>query len=240
MERQTKRKVVAGAIAGVVLAGAGGAIAATKLGSPDTSQAILNDAAKRLNVQPSALSDALKQATLDQIDAAVKAGTLTQAQADKLKARVSAGDFPLFGLGGLRGLPGGGFFGAGKLDVLSAAATYLHLSQQELMTQLRSGKTLAQVATAQGKTADGLVQAITDQITKDLDAAVTAGKITKDMEQKILSGVKQFVNGFVNGTGGKFGFGFGFGPHRFGGGPPAMPRPADGPMWRGRGGYRPI
>jgi hypothetical protein len=235
MERPTKRKVVAGAIAGVVLAGAGGAIAATKLGSPGTSQAIIDDAAKRLNVQPSALSDALKQATLDQIDAAVKAGTLTQAQADKLKARVNAGDFPLFGLGG-RGFAGPGFFGAGKMDVLSAAADYLHLTQQELMTQLRSGKTLAQIATAQGKTADGLVQAITDQITKDLDAAVTAGKLTADQEQKIEASLKQFVTAFVNGTGGKLGFGFG--PHPFGGAPPSMPRPADG-GWSG-GGYRPI
>src|SRR5207248_2070458 len=74
-----------------------------------------------------------------------------------------------------------------------------------LRTQLESGKTLADVAKAQNKSVDGLVQAIYDAAKKDLDAAVSAGKITASQEQNILSGLKQTITDVVNGTRPTFG-----------------------------------
>ena len=57
----------------------------------------------------------------------------------------------------------------------------------DLRTQLEAGKTLAAIATANGKTADGLKAALTTAAKSDLDAAVTAGKLTQAQEDKILA-----------------------------------------------------
>src|SRR2546423_12929706 len=170
MSSRLKPKVIAGAVAGLAVAGAGGAYAATQIGSPrQDNQAVLNDAAKQLGVQPGALSAALKKALENRVDAAVAAGRLTKAQGDELKQRIESGDVPLFGG------PGPGFHHGGPFGGLDAAASYLGLTEAQLRTQLESGKTLAAVAKAQGKSVDGLVQALVDAAKTKLAAAGAAG-----------------------------------------------------------------
>src|SRR5437879_755815 len=72
------RKLVLGLAALLAAAGGGAAIAAAESGSPsEENQAVLDDAAKQLGISPSKLSDALKKALADRIDAAVAAGRLT-------------------------------------------------------------------------------------------------------------------------------------------------------------------
>src|SRR4051794_41881214 len=98
--------------AAVLAAGAGGgaAIAATS-GNDDqkkSEQAVLDDAAKRLNVSPEALRGALGAAEDAQLDQAVKDGKLTQAQADAIKQRRRQD-------GPGRGPPGGRGHGPGGL-----------------------------------------------------------------------------------------------------------------------------
>src|SRR3954470_20659270 len=121
MKSNRKPKLIAGALAGLAVAGGGAAFAATQLGSPrQENQAVLNDAAKQLGVQPSALSAALKKALENRVDAAVAAGRLTKAQGDELKQRIESGEVPLFGG------PGRGFgHHAGPFGGLEAAASYL-------------------------------------------------------------------------------------------------------------------
>src|SRR5690242_5741790 len=116
--------LVIGGAALAVVGGGGGALAAggNPFGGSTDRQAVLNDAAKRLNVKPDELQNALQQAMLDQIDAALKAGRLTQQQADMLKARVKVGG----GLGLPFGGPGFGFHHGGPgIAGLDAAAKYL-------------------------------------------------------------------------------------------------------------------
>src|SRR5213595_413489 len=98
MKGNRKPKLIAGAIAGLAVAGGGAAFAATQLGSPQQeNQAVLKDAAKQLGVQPSALSAALKKALENRVDAAVAAGRLTKEQGDALKSRIEAGGLPFLG-----------------------------------------------------------------------------------------------------------------------------------------------
>ena len=215
MDRSLKRKVIAGGVVAAAIAGAGGAIAADKLGSPkEESQAIVNDAAQQLGVKPSALGDALKKAIENRIDAEVAAGNLTKAEGDELKSRIESGDFPLFGF------PHRGFgphvFGFGKLE---AAASYLGLTDAQLRTELEGGKTLAQVAKDHGKSVDGLVDALVADLKKHLDEDVAAGRITKAQEDQFLADAKQRITDFVNGNG-PGGTRYGF--RRFDGGPPAF------------------
>jgi hypothetical protein len=229
MDRNLKRKLVAGAVAASAVAGAGGAIAANKLTSPkEESQAVVNDAANQLGIKPSALSDALEKALEKRVDAAVSAGEITKAQGDELKSRIASGDLPLFGIPH-RGF-GLGHDGRGPGGKLDAAAAYLGITEAQLRTELQGGKTLAQVAKDHGKSADGLVDALVADLKEHLDADVAAGRLTKAQEDRFLADAKQRITDLVNGNGpGGTPFGFrnpGDGPPAFrdtGGPPPAWP-----------------
>jgi hypothetical protein len=192
--RPIKRNLVAGAAGLAVLAAGGGAYAATRQGSNDR-QAFLNDAAGRLHVTPQQLQNALRGAALDRLDAAVKAGRLTQQQADAIKQRLQSGGG--LGLGAAHGFRHRGFglgfaFGARRVG-LDAAARYLGLTDQQLRAQLRAGKSPADIARARGKSVSGLEAALTAGVRSRLDAAVKAGRITQAQEQRILSRLDQLV-----------------------------------------------
>jgi len=222
MEKRTKRKVAAGAAALLAVAGGGAAIAATQLTPKQESQAVLNDAAKELGVSPSELSSALKSALEKRIDAAVAAGRLTEAQGNELKRRIESGDFPLFGAPGFG--PGhGGFEHHEMFGGLDAAATYLGLSEDELRSELASGKSLAGVAKAEGKSVDGLVDALVADAKKHLDEEVSEGDLTQEQADAMLAEIRQritdMVNGKLPGPGPRPGFGF---RHDFEDGPPSF------------------
>jgi len=190
------RKVILGAAAVLAAAGGGAAIAASGSNSPaEESQAVVDDAAKQLGISPSKLSDALKKALGDRIDAAVAAGRLTKAEGDALKQRINSAGFPLFD-GFHRGFGHFGFFRA-----LSATADYLGLTESQLRSQLESGKTLAQVASAQGKLASGLIDALVSAAKQRADRAVAAGRLTQAQEDDLLKGLRDRITNLVNGTG---------------------------------------
>jgi hypothetical protein len=117
------------------------------------------------------------------------------------------------GFGG-RGFRGGGFGGPG--GSFSAATSYLGISQTQLFTDIRSGKTLAQVANAtSGKSAAGLIAAMVAAQKSQLESAVQSGRITKAMANQIEANLKSRVTQMVNGGFGRFG---GRGGNGFGGG----------------------
>jgi hypothetical protein len=257
-QRRPNRKfrLILGTLAVAVVVSGGAAYAASRDDSPQArSQAIVNDAAGTLGVDPTKLSDALKKALENQVDAQVTAGTLTQTQADAIKKRIEDGTQPIFGGGGPggrggfggpgrgfggpgfghrgRGGPGFAFGGLGLMGGITDVATYLGLTPADLGTQLRAGKTLADIATAQGKTVDGLKAAITAAATKQLDAAVTAGKLTSAQETKVLAGLATRLDDLVNGKLMRHGFGGRHGgwggPGKSGTPPPATNPPAPAP-----------
>lgn len=193
-----RRKVIAGAAAALAVGGTGAGLAATQLASSPgaESKAIVNDAAKSLGVEPSKLSAALKKAMEDRVDAAVAAGRLTKAQGEELKQRIESDEFPLFGppaLGPGFGAPHPFFHG------LDAAASYLGLSEEQLHNRLDGGKTLAEVAKAEGKSVAGLKAALRKDEQQKLDAAVKAGRLSKADEQRILKDLDGRIDELVNG-----------------------------------------
>ena len=209
-----------GSLAVAVAISGGAAYAASKDDSPQArSQAIVTDAAGTLGVDPTKLSDALKKALENQVDAQVTAGRLPQAQADAIKKSIEDGTQPIFGgpgFGGFghhegRGFGGPGFGGRhggfGLMAGVDDIATFLGLKPAELRTQIEAGKSLADIAKAQGKTVADLKTAITNAVTTRLDAAVTANKLTKDQEQKILAGLATRLDDYVNGVPKAGGFG---------------------------------
>lgn len=194
MDRSLKLKLTAGTVGGLAAVGAGGAIAATQLHSPKTeSQAFVKDAAHRLGVTPTALESALKKASEDRVDAAVAAGRLTKEEGDAIKQKIKSGGFPVLA-GPMMSVHRA--FGPGP--GLDAASSYLGLSQSQLRSQLESGKSLAQVAAAQGKSVDGLVAALVAEARQHLDGAVSAGRLTKTQETEMLAKLRAGISDFVH------------------------------------------
>ena len=223
MTKRTKQVVVIGALAAVLAIGAGAAVAGGGLGLGNDQQAFLNDAAKRLNVTPAELKAALKGARDDQIDAAVAAGKLTKEQADAMKQRSAQGGLPLFGGGGHHG-----GFGHHGPPALAAAATYLGMTEAELHVQLETGKSLADVAKAKGKSVDDLEKALAAEMKKTLEAAVKAGRLTQAQANELQARMTEHLDDLVNGTGmGGHGMGGpGMGGPGMGGPPPGGAAPA--------------
>jgi hypothetical protein len=87
-----------------------------------------------------------------------------------------------------------------RRGLMRVSATYLGVTPAQLRTELKAGKTLAQVATEHGKTAAGLEQAIETAVKNRLDKAVTAGELTSAQEQKVLSRLQSRLDKLVNRT----------------------------------------
>ena len=130
------------------------------------------------------------------LSAAVSAGTATQADMDAELAEFDAATTQsvystTFGVRGGGGFgPGrhGGPGGRGGPDgepLISAAASVTGLTAQEVITQLQAGQSLAQIAQANGKTADEVIQAARTQLVTRLAQAVTDGKITRSSNVRI-------------------------------------------------------
>jgi hypothetical protein len=200
-----RRRAAIGVVGLAALGGGGAALAASKDSSTSPqaqTSAITSDAASQLGVTSAALTAAIKKAMVDQIEAQVTAGTITKAQATAMEARLAMTDAPLFALGGGKGGPGDhgrGFGGPGGGPVsFDAAATYIGISTSALQTQLAAGKSLAAIAVANGKTADGLKAALTTAAKTDLDAAVTAGRLTAAQETSMLANLPARLDQEIN------------------------------------------
>ena len=224
MRKLTSKTALAAAVAGLAVAGGGAAVAASQSDSPASS--FLDSVAKHLGISSQELEDATRAAAVDQVDQALADGHITQEQADELKERIESGAFPPFLGSGLFGFrehgPGDGadghhfFFGA----KLSAAAEYLGLTEVELREQLADGKSLADVAEAEGKSVDGLKQAMLAGAKTRLDDEVADERLTQEQADAIYERLESAIDELVNGTaplgprpglGPEFGFGFGFG-----------------------------
>ena len=196
-----RRRAAIGVVGLAALGGGGAAVAASKSGGSPAAenQAIAADAAGQLGVSPSALTAAIKKAMVDQIEAQVTAGTLSKAEATAIEARLATSNAPLFALGGGHGRPGHGGHGPGGGPIsFDAAATYIGISASDLRTQLAAGKSLGAIATANGKTVDGLKAALTTAAKSDLDTAVTAGKLTQAQEDQILATLPSRLDEEIN------------------------------------------
>ncbi len=232
--------LTAGLALGIVVAPAvGGTVSAqtqpqgtTQVSANSLRSQFLDNLAAALGVQRTALDSAFVSAGAKTLDSAVQQGSLTQAQADALTARVQAGDVGVLLGGRGPGRPGGpgdkGMHGAPGVPeaMFDAAAAKLGMTADELRTQLRSGQTLAQLAQAHNTTEQAVIDAALAAAKTKLAEAVTAGTITQAQADAQYAQLQQrganLLNGPGRGPGGR--------PGRDGASPanPAAPTPATG------------
>jgi hypothetical protein len=160
----------------------------------------LADVAKTQGKTVSGLEDVIVADATTHLDAAVAAGKLTAAQEAAMLADLKAHVDDLVNHAGTGPGGPGGRGHHGPFD-LGAVTGYLGLTAAELRTQIESGKSLADVAEAQGKTVSGLEDALVAAATKKLDAAVAAGKLSATLGATMLADLKSHVDDMVNRSG---------------------------------------
>lgn len=182
------RRILAIATAGAVVAGGAGVAIASVSSKDDpkkAEQAVLDNAAKRLDVTPQKLRDALAAAQDDQLDEAVKNGDLTQKQADAIKQRRKQSGAVL-GRGGKGPLLHRKHLGGPAFKLVSDLAKSLDLSAKELRSKLRDGKSIADVAKAQGKSLADVRSAVKAAAKTRTDNAVKDDDLTRKQADALL------------------------------------------------------
>jgi len=131
------------------------------------------------------INSAFQKAIADTLADEVKAGQITQTQADAIKAKL-ANQTPCT-LPAVR-TPGGDktAIGAYMQQYLAAAATALGITQTQLTTDLKSGQSLSQVAAAQHVSEADFRTKLIAGLKPALDQAVSQKKITSAQETLIL------------------------------------------------------
>jgi polyhydroxyalkanoate synthesis regulator phasin len=159
-------------------------ISQTTAGTPTTTtnpycEQYLQDLAHRLNVSVSTLQQDKLAAREDVLNQLVKDGKLTQSQADAMKQRLtSRHECSGKGLYGQRAILSQ-FLAKYRSDIANEVALGLHLSTDQLVSQLKSGKSLNDIATAQHVSSTQLNTIVSNAIHDALSKAVSAGDLTQ-------------------------------------------------------------
>jgi len=202
--------------ADAVIAQLPGGVAIFASNSPFGSPNILATAATYIGITEAELRTELQTGkTLAEVAVAhgkTRDGLIAALSAEATKQITTAVDQPgtnFSGPGG-RGGPGGPH--AMITNDIAAAAAYIGTTEADLRTKLQAGQTLAQIATAAGKTRDGLIAAIVADGNAKIDAALAAGTITAAQATERKASLTAHVTAEVDQT-----------------------RPAGGPGFPGRG-----
>jgi hypothetical protein len=225
----SKRWAVFGAVAGAIALGAAaiGGIALAQTGGAGNSPSaqasptpgagaqrkaqmsqrvdqFLNDLAANLHIDRATLNSALQTTADQEIDKAVQSGQLTQAEGAQAKQAIASGQFPI-GIGGFARAGVKGVMAAVQgcqTQVQQAVQSVTGETPDQLRSDLRNGKKLSDILSAQGKTEQDLRNAVAGSVQSCLNSAVSNGSITQQQATDIVNGIK-------NGKGPLPFFGFG-------------------------------
>jgi hypothetical protein len=200
MTRRLKRKLMIGIAVVAVLAGATAAVVmAAQPAARHRRGGALATAAGYLGVTPTQLRGELRSGKslaeiADSTGGRSEAGLIAALEAAG-KERLSAAAAKLPSLitaevdrnGGPANARAGGRQRRGHGRALTAAASYLGVSAAQLRGELRSGRTLAQIAdSTSGRSEAGLVQALVAAMKTALASRVSSGRITQAQANAIL------------------------------------------------------
>lgn len=214
--------IVAGTLLTATLVGAqdGGTPTPTTEATPEAQQrldAFLQKVADRLGVNVDDLKQAFKDAAKETIDELVAEGKLDADKAEELKSRIDEGK-GLFPFGRFGPKHGHRFGHPGIVfGVLDSAADAMGVSRQDLVNELRDGKSLAQIAQEHNVSVDALKNAMLQDAKAKLDEAVANGDLTQERADEIYAKFQDRIDDLVNRTwpdrlGPPFGHGRGWGP----------------------------
>jgi hypothetical protein len=147
------------------------------------------------NKSVAGLETAILDAFKAKVDKAVAAGKLSSTRAQQLVAAAPAVIHRLVTQTPPKVRPAKAHFRGGFLAV---AADYVGLDRKALVAELRSGKSLAQVATSKNKSVAGLQTALFNAFKAKVDAAVASGKLNATLAQRLLEHAPALIERVVN------------------------------------------
>jgi polyhydroxyalkanoate synthesis regulator phasin len=202
MQMSSKKNVIAIAITTVALTvgsvGIGHASSKVKTVSTKVTRTSSNGIAN-----PMAKTAGPEEAVNSVLSALVTKGTITQAQADAIKAAFAAAA-PVRGIDG----PGKGMGpnDADRVALEALVSKTIGVDSATIRTRLAAGESLGAIAGA--KKAE-LISVLVAEETKRIDANVTAGKLTAAQATTLKAGLTAHVTAEVDQVGGKRGPGMG-------------------------------
>lgn len=146
---------------------------------PPTSSATPTPGEEGEKSRPDRVGEALKGLVED--------GTITQEQADKVAERLAESD--LRGGGPHTNFRMGGPFGVALDEVAEA----LGLTRDELQEGLADGKSVKELAEAQGKDADTVVDALVAAAGEQIDKAVEDERLSQEDADELKSGLRERI-----------------------------------------------
>ncbi len=186
-KKRNNKAWIAGLAAGLITGG-GVAMVATL---PGGAGATTVPSVQQATDEDSATTDSRGTWLADALAPLVEDGTITQAQADAVIAALDDARPDRDGFGGGRG----GHIGLG----LEAVAEELGLTTDEIRTALEDGQSLADLAAANGSSADALVAVLVAEATTHLDEHVADGDITQAEADERLAEMTENITAMVNG-----------------------------------------
>ncbi len=131
----------------------------------------------------------------EQLAKAVEDGKLTQEQADKVKEK-TAEMVKNMVENTHRGM-GGKMLVKFEMKDNQELLSLLKLDAEELQAQLKDGKSLAEIAEAQGVAEDDVISLLTKQHEEQLAKAVEEGKLTQEQAEKVKEKTAEMVKMMV-------------------------------------------
>ena len=199
-----KRGIVV--LAGVMLAGTvvGIVAAQTNGGTPTPERDVtphkvrvfsdlLPRLAENLGISPEELTATIQQTQLELVAERVAAGDLTEEQAARIRERIESGEGPLFGggHGQKRGHDRGRY-------VVQEVAEFLGLTPQDVVSAKQAGQSLAQIAEANGVSAEELAAFFMSKIEAHVADALAAGKIDQARADEVLQNAPEHIDRLIN------------------------------------------
>jgi len=163
--------------------------------------------ASRLGIDEAKLKTDIIGAIGDTLDQAVKDGKITQAQAGQIKndmgQGINSGNFPFFGFGKGHGRFPGYKMGRFEFDTLGPAefAKALDMNEQDLINELNSGKSIAQVAQEHNVDLNQVKQTVLADVKSQLDTAVKNGTVTQSHADNVYQKISNNIDNLLNKSG---------------------------------------
>lgn len=159
----------------------------------------LADIAQAQKVDLQTVKDAITNSIKTQLEAAVKASKLTQAQADKANQTVATwlDEVVNFKKSAMPANTSSKDLEQYFTPVVTAVADSLKLTVDQLKSELKSGKSLGDIAKAQTVDLQKVKDAITSSSKTQLDAAAKAGKITQSQADKLYQTLTTWIDDVV-------------------------------------------
>lgn len=203
-----KLRVLGFVAAGVLVVGAAsfGAVTLVHATQDDDKPAprelvdeFLSRVASKLGISQEELSGAIKSAELEMLDEAVAEGRISEERADRVRERIEEGR-------GFLGLPvrgpriGARVIRTGLHLVVDPAAEVLGMERQELVAELRDGKSLAQIAEERSVSLKELKSGILEGAEAKLQEAVSNGRLSEERADRVLQRLSERIDDIVSRT----------------------------------------